>query len=63
MDRMITYRVYKNEFSPNYIAYLKSNLCAYWVEIVEETANVLTIATWESNVGQIQEMMYQPFKL
>lgn len=65
MEQIITYRLYKNEFHPLFIAFIKgvgAETCDFkynfFREVVAESENVLTIHTFEKNIALIQAEMF-----
>jgi hypothetical protein len=65
----VSYRVYKNEFHPLFIAFLKGDSgmgeceCSrkynFYRETVGESEKVLTLSLWEASVPAIQEAMFK----
>lgn len=65
MKQIVTYRLYKNEFHPLFIAFIKgvgvetcNRTYNFFREVVDESENVLTIRTFEINVPLIQAEMF-----
>jgi hypothetical protein len=60
-DKIVSYRIYKNEFDTNYINFLLDKSQRWWLTVIENAGKVLTVSTWESNISEIQSMMFKQF--
>jgi hypothetical protein len=68
-DNYVSYRMYKNEYHPLFLAFVRGDdksitQCCnlkynVFREVKSETKNVLTIATWESNISLFQDAMFK----
>jgi hypothetical protein len=66
MEKTVSYTVYKNEFHPLFIDFLKGSAAAtscnpkynFWRETLSETKTRLVLSTHEKNVPLIQDVMF-----